>query len=208
MTIRFRCANTDCASLLQLPDASAGKRARCPRCGLVQSVPAAAPEGAVVVAPRPREEAVLEVVPIEDELHCPYCEERVGPAERKCPACRKSLELVVVGAALSELKRRRSLYGGLAVASVLPSILLLIVGALLWNRLPLFGVPLYVVGLLLFCVSLGFAVFRKRFNPCWLFLGLLFFAGFFVLALVADEKAKRAARLRRFLDHHPAARTD
>ncbi len=49
MTIRFNCINPGCRKTMKSPDETAGKRARCPACGQVQTIPAA-PEP---VAPRP-----------------------------------------------------------------------------------------------------------------------------------------------------------
>jgi phage FluMu protein Com len=49
MTIEFRCGQ--CNQLLRVPDNSAGKNARCPKCQALMQVPAASPESAAFGAP-------------------------------------------------------------------------------------------------------------------------------------------------------------
>lgn len=61
MPIEFRCENAGCGGQLRVPDGAAGKRAKCPRCGNVQRVPAAepAPVVAEVAEPEPYEDNVV-----------------------------------------------------------------------------------------------------------------------------------------------------
>jgi len=42
MTIKFKCSNPDCGKTMSTPDSTAGKRARCPSCGQVQTIPSPA----------------------------------------------------------------------------------------------------------------------------------------------------------------------
>lgn len=49
MTIEFRCGQ--CNQLLRVPDNSAGKNARCPKCQALMQVPAASPESAALGVP-------------------------------------------------------------------------------------------------------------------------------------------------------------
>ena len=46
MPIRFNCVNPACGREVRAPDGSEGKKSKCPHCGQVQVIPAAAPEGA------------------------------------------------------------------------------------------------------------------------------------------------------------------
>ena len=49
MPIEFRC--TKCSKLLRTPDDTAGKQARCPQCGTILAIPAAAPASPPIAAP-------------------------------------------------------------------------------------------------------------------------------------------------------------
>lgn len=99
MSIRFTCANVECGREVAAPDGSEGKKARCPHCGEVQTIPAITAEGSSIfdadIAParkrRHRDKAAAPARPVAGERpvqSCPVCA-TVYPAGEACPRCRQ-----------------------------------------------------------------------------------------------------------------------
>ena len=120
-----------CSAKLKAPDATAGKRVKCPKCGGLLIVPAAdpppQPRGVLVIAEKrpakvepPREVTwsesapeppppLVKVQPAElapapaDTKACPFCGEDVKAVARKCKHCGEVLDVVLRAA--EEAKR-------------------------------------------------------------------------------------------------------
>ena len=94
MSIRFTCANAECGRDVVAPDGSAGRKARCPYCGEVQTIPVVEPAGAdpfsaegAPAAPA-RTSRARPVKGGEAVQSCPVCG-TVYPAGQACPRCRQ-----------------------------------------------------------------------------------------------------------------------
>lgn len=236
MAIQLRCANPDCGVTLQVPDTTAGKRVRCPRCGEVQpATPAARPTAVTPALPEKAScpEWVLEAVPAANdaytaerptacpglepeerpprELLCPDCGGHVTPDDLDCPACGRTLDPATLRAEADGLRWRCTLYQGLAFVFAAPGLVISLTAGIILQAA---SSPLdqalrglvALAGFALVWLAVGFAVAYRRDNLAWAFVGVLGFVGLVVVACLPDQKGRRLRRLRALLEE--ADRTD
>jgi DNA-directed RNA polymerase subunit M/transcription elongation factor TFIIS len=101
MSVKVTCP--DCERVINAPDRARGKAVKCPQCGKVVRVPAAAAVAKKVAAPPPSSSAMiatLDLDRIEDSESriCPKCGAEVGPEDVECPECHVDLETGLLSA--------------------------------------------------------------------------------------------------------------
>ncbi len=86
MAISFPCGNPACGKMVRAPDGAEGKKARCPLCSTVQTIPTGQPES----SPPPLEFADEDEpgqVTEESQRLCPLCKTPASPEAIQCGEC-------------------------------------------------------------------------------------------------------------------------
>jgi hypothetical protein len=108
MAIKFKCPNPECTKALSVKDELAGKKAACPKCKKILTIPRPQPES--VGMPANLEDIALSALadPVEEkqeattiDFNCPMCDEPVSMAmetagkNAPCPHCRRIVKVPV-----------------------------------------------------------------------------------------------------------------
>jgi hypothetical protein len=108
MTIKFKCPNPECTKALSVKDELAGKKAACPKCKKILTIPRAQPES--LGMPANLEDFAHSALadPVEEkqeattiDFNCPMCDEPVSMAmevagkNSPCPHCRRIIKVPV-----------------------------------------------------------------------------------------------------------------
>ncbi len=108
MAIKFKCPNPECTKALSVKDELAGKKAACPKCKKILTIPRPQPES--VPTPANLEDFALSALadPVEEkqelttiDFNCPMCDEPVSMAletagkNAPCPHCRRIVKVPV-----------------------------------------------------------------------------------------------------------------
>ena len=112
MPIKFKCPNPNCRKTLSVADQLAGKKAKCPKCNTVLTIPVPPPVAAPappasaqdaellaarLLADEPKAAAVAETKTV--DFNCPYCDEELhldaGLAGKQspCPECKRIIKV-------------------------------------------------------------------------------------------------------------------
>jgi len=113
MSIRFTCSNPGCGRTMHAPDGSGGKKARCPSCKAIVTIPAATgteDDGTIKLADLPEDEAPQrEAADYETRAEglrvqtCAICGSEY-PLGQTCPRCRPRRQIPSVRAGLGAQK--------------------------------------------------------------------------------------------------------
>lgn len=100
MPISVKCS--DCGKPLKAPDNLAGKKAKCPDCGAVVTVPVAAEESdanddrqTMLLSDGERDEAEIPMEDVTTRKPCPMCGELIATAAARCRFCGETLKSTV-----------------------------------------------------------------------------------------------------------------
>ncbi len=124
MPIRVTCPS--CAARIKSPDSFAGRKAKCPKCGNSVKIPAASGpvakiEDAKIETPFKQDDQLVpfaghspiavvppqQIVPIENEVRCAFCDELVRPNAKRCKHCGETLDIALRAAEEADRRRRR-----------------------------------------------------------------------------------------------------